>query len=79
VYDASGERLFYDVAPANSVRTVTGKAPLKVVLANAAGVVVEINGHNPSLTKMLHPDGSAQFSVSRAGRVGRVKASADGG
>jgi cytoskeleton protein RodZ len=79
VYDASGERLFYDVGSANSVRTVTGKAPLKVVLANAAGVAVEINGHNAPLTKLTHPDGTVQFSVNRAGRVSRVKPAADGG
>jgi cytoskeleton protein RodZ len=79
VYDAAGERLFYDVGAANSVRTVSGKAPLTVVLANASGVAVEVNGHSAPLSKLSRPDGTAQFSVSRAGRLSRVKPSANGG
>jgi cytoskeleton protein RodZ len=79
VYDATGERLFYDVGAANSVRTVSGKAPLTVVLANASGVAVEVNGHSAPLAKLSRPDGTAQFSVSRAGRLSRAKPSANGG
>jgi cytoskeleton protein RodZ len=79
VYDASGARLFYDVGAANSVQTVVGTPPLRVVLGNAAGVAVEFNGHNTPIANLSHPDGSVQFSINRSGRVVRAKPSADGG
>lgn len=79
VYDASGARLFYDVGSANSVQTVVGTPPLRVVLGNAAGVAVEFNGHSTPIANLSHPDGSVQFSINRSGRVVRAKPSADGG
>ncbi len=69
VYDSSGERLFYDVGPADSVHTFKGTPPLRVVLGNAPGVAVEVNGRVTDLASLTHTDGSAQFVVSRAGRV----------
>ncbi len=79
VYDATGARLFYDVGSANSVQTVVGTPPLRVVLGNASGVSVEFNGHSMPITKLAHPDGSVQFSINRSGRVIRAKPVADGG
>jgi cytoskeleton protein RodZ len=79
VYDASGARLFYDVGSANTVQSFTGTYPLRVVLGNAAGVSVEFNGRNESIASLLHPDGSAQFSINRSGRVVRARPVADGG
>ena len=46
VYDASGQRLFYDVGAASSAHTVKGQAPLRVVLGNASGVALEFNGRS---------------------------------
>jgi cytoskeleton protein RodZ len=69
VYDAAGERLFYDVGPADSVKTFKGTAPLRIVLGNAAGVVVQVNGHVADLASVTHTDGTAQFSLTRAGRA----------
>lgn len=69
VYDSNGERLFYDIGPADSVRTFKGVPPLRVVLGNAPGVAVEVNGRIADLATLTHPDGSAQFVVGRAGRV----------
>jgi cytoskeleton protein RodZ len=79
VYDASGQRLFYDVGSANSVQNFSGTYPLRVVLGNASGVSVEFNGRNQSIANLLHPDGSAQFSINRSGRVVRARPVADGG
>jgi len=79
VYDASGARLFYDVGAANSVKTVVGTPPLRVVLGNASGVAVEFNGRNTPVAKLALPDGSVQFSINRSGRVVRAKPVADGG
>ena len=53
VYERSGRRLFYDVGAANSVKTVSGSAPLRVVLGNASGVSVEVNGHGKPIGKMV--------------------------
>jgi cytoskeleton protein RodZ len=69
VYDSNGQRLFYDVGPTASVRTFKGAAPLRVVLGNAPGVSVEVNGHTADVASLTHPDGTAQFMVSRTGRV----------
>jgi cytoskeleton protein RodZ len=79
VYDASGARLYYDVGAANSVQTVVGTPPLRVVLGNASGVSVEYNGHSKPIAKMSRPDGSVQFSITRSGEVVRAKPVADGG
>jgi len=79
VYDASGARLYYDVGAANSVQSVVGTPPLRVVLGNASGVAVEFNGRSTPIAKLAHPDGSVQFSINRSGRVIRAKPVADGG
>jgi hypothetical protein len=69
VYDANGQRLFYDVGGAASVHTVHGKPPLKVMLGNGPGVGVEVNGHHAAIDSTLRPDGSAHFTVNKDGRV----------
>ena len=79
VYDSTGARLFYDVGSANSVKTLVGTPPLRVVLGNAAGVSVEYNGHSKPIAKLSRPDGSVQFSITRSGEVVRAKPVADGG
>ena len=72
VYDASGERLFYDVGAADSVKTFKGTPPLRVVLGNAPGVAVEVNGRAADLVSLIHTDGTAQFSVNRSGRTSEL-------
>jgi cytoskeleton protein RodZ len=79
VYDSTGARLFYDVGAANSVQTVVGTPPLRVVLGNASGVSVEYNGHSKPIAKFSRPDGSVQFSIDRSGQIVRAKAVTDGG
>ncbi|MGH8139984.1 MAG: RodZ domain-containing protein [Steroidobacteraceae bacterium] len=78
VYDASGARLFYDVGAADTMRTLKGRAPLRIVLGNAAGVMVEVNGHSTPITKLSQPDGSAQFLINRTGRAVRAHSAAGG-
>ena len=73
VYDSTGQRLFYDIGSANSVRSFKGVAPLRVVLGNAPGVGVEINGHTADIATVTHADGSAQFVVNRAGHASHPK------
>jgi cytoskeleton protein RodZ len=79
VYDASGQKLFYDVGAASSVHTIKGLAPLRIVLGNAPGVSVEVDGKPARTTKMMRADGSAEFSINRAGRATPVAPAPDGG
>jgi cytoskeleton protein RodZ len=69
VYDASGQRLFYDVGAAASAHTVRGQAPLRVILGNASGVAVEYNGRPALIPAAVQPDGSARFLINAHGRT----------
>jgi cytoskeleton protein RodZ len=76
VYDASGQRLFYDVGAASTAHTVRGAVPMHVVLGNAAGVTLEFNGRPAPVPSGVASDGSARFVITARGRA--VSAS-DGG
>jgi len=78
VYDASGERLFYDIGAADSVRMLKGTPPLHIMLGNAPGVALEVNGRPEAITGLIGSDGSAHFLINRSGRAVRAK-QADGG
>jgi cytoskeletal protein RodZ len=79
VYDASGQRLFYDVGTASSAHTVKGPAPLRVVLGNASGVAVEYNGRPALIPASNRPDGSARFVINAHGRAVSAGATASDG
>jgi len=69
VYDVNGERLFYDIGSADSVRSVTGTPPLRVVLGNAPAVSLEVNGRAAPVPASLVQGEGAQFTINRAGRI----------
>jgi cytoskeleton protein RodZ len=69
VYDATGQRLFYDVGAASSTHVVRGPAPLRVVLGNASGVALQYNGHAASIPSAKRPDGSTQFMINAHGHT----------
>jgi len=71
VYDASGKRLFFGMGTANTVRTMTGESPLRVVLGNAAGVSVEIDGRAESIPVNLRRKDTALFGISGNGQLVR--------
>ncbi|HVC36781.1 MAG TPA: RodZ domain-containing protein [Gammaproteobacteria bacterium] len=74
VYDASGKRLYYDLAPAGDTLKVSGTGPLQVFLGNAPGVSVELNGAPFNQTPFMHPDNTARFrlgeTVNNSGQAG---------
>ena len=73
VYDSRGERLFYDVASAGSVQSIEGRPPLRVVLGNSTGVVVEVDGQSREIpTSALDGEG-ARFVVNRSGSLSRAR------
>jgi cytoskeletal protein RodZ len=71
VYDSRGERLFYDVASAGSVQSVAGRGPLRVVLGNAAGVTVEVDGQSRNIPANAADGEGARFVVNRSGSLSR--------
>jgi cytoskeleton protein RodZ len=73
IYDARGERLFYDVASAGSVQSVSGRGPLRVVLGNAAGVTVEVDGRAREIPDNAIDGEGARFVVNRGGSLARAR------
>jgi len=73
VYDASGERLFYDVASAGSVQSIQGRPPLRVVLGNAAAVSVQIDGQAREIPAAALDGEGARFVVNRSGSLSRSR------
>ncbi|MEO8016608.1 MAG: RodZ domain-containing protein [Pseudomonadota bacterium] len=73
VYDARGERLFYDVASAGSVQSVSGRGPLRVVLGNASAVTVEVDGKAREIPAAAADGEGARFVVNRSGSLTRAR------
>jgi cytoskeleton protein RodZ len=69
VYDGSGRRLDEGFNAPNSTRTVTGTLPLKVVIGNADGVAVQLNGQKVPLEGLVHRDGTARFLLDGSGHA----------
>jgi cytoskeleton protein RodZ len=73
VYDSREKKLFYDVASAGSVQTVSGRGPLRVVLGNAAGVTVEVDGQARDIPANAIDGEGARFVVNRSGSLARAR------
>lgn len=73
VYDARGRRLLHGVEAADSARTLAGAAPLRVVLGNAPGVALQLNGQAVPLQGLVHHDGSAHIVIDRSGRASATR------
>jgi len=79
VYDANGEKLFYDVGAADSSHTVSGTPPFRVHVANSPGVSLDVNGKPAAVPANALKGDEAQFTINRAGRIVRALPKADGG
>ena len=73
VYDSRDQKLFYDVASAGSVQTVSGRGPLRVVLGNATGVTVEVDGQAREIPAGAIDGEGARFVVNRSGSLARAR------
>jgi cytoskeleton protein RodZ len=73
IYDARGDRLFYDIASAGSVQSVEGRGPLRVVLGSAAGVAVEVDGKSRNIPDAALDGEGARFIVNRSGSLSRSR------
>jgi cytoskeleton protein RodZ len=71
LYDASGQRVFFDLGSANSVRSLTAAAPLKVFFGFADGVQLELNGEPVVVPAQMRHGNVARFTVDERGQVRR--------
>jgi cytoskeleton protein RodZ len=69
VSDASGRRLLEGLIAAGVTRELVGAPPLHVVLGNAAGVAVQVNGQPVAFQALVHRDGSAHLLIDASARV----------
>jgi len=69
VSDVGGRHLLHGLFEAGSTRTLTGSAPLLVVLGNAPAVRLRFNGEPVTPGTLVRRDGSAHLLIDAAGRV----------
>jgi cytoskeleton protein RodZ len=69
VSDASGRRLLQGLYPAGSTRTLSGAAPLRVILGNAPAVALRVNDQAVRLGGLVRHDGSARLLIDGDGRA----------
>jgi cytoskeleton protein RodZ len=69
IADAHGKVLLDGVQPPGGMRSVSGAAPLRVVLGNAPGVALEVNGRPASLEGLVRRRGDAHLLVDAHGSV----------
>jgi len=79
VADAHGRVLLDGLQPPGASRSVSGTAPLRVVLGNAPAVALEVNGKPASLAALTRRRGDAHFSVDAAGDLSGPGARAEAG
>ena len=73
IYDAKGEKLFYDIGSADSERTISGTPPFRVTFANAPGVSLDVNGKPVTVPASAVREDQAEFVINRAGRIVRAR------
>ena len=69
VSDASGRRLLQGLYAAGSTRTLSGAAPLRVILGNAPAVALRVNDQAVRLGGLVRHDGSARLLIDGDGRT----------
>jgi cytoskeleton protein RodZ len=78
VADAHGKVLLDGMQAQGGVRAVSGAAPLRVVLGNAAAVALEVNGRPASFEGLVRRRGDAHVSVDADGSVSAAPSSGHG-
>jgi cytoskeleton protein RodZ len=69
VHDATGRRLLYGLSLGRATRRLEGVPPLSVLLGDASGVTLEVDGHTESFSPFVRPDHTAWFLIAADGRV----------
>lgn len=68
VRDATDARLFYNMVPRGSSKTLKGEAPFRISLGNAETTRIIVNGLEVDLSSLIRANNTASFSVSTQGR-----------
>jgi cytoskeleton protein RodZ len=69
VSDATGRRLLQGLYAPGSARTLSGAAPLRVILGNAPAVALRVNDQPVKLAGLVRHDGSARLLIDGEGRT----------
>lgn len=79
VYDANGQRLFYNTGYAGSARRVSGTPPFRIVLGNVPAVSLTIDGKPATVpTSAVRRDLTARIVIDGTGRIVRARPGPDG-
>lgn len=68
IYDATGQRLFYDIGRPGRSRTVVGTPPITVVLGVASAVSLQVNGKPVVVPRRANRD-STRFVIDADGSI----------
>jgi len=79
VSDVHGRRLIDGLLAASSERTVSGAPPLRVVLGNASGATLALNGQPLALSGFVRRRGDAHVLISATGALSAAPATAEHG
>jgi cytoskeleton protein RodZ len=71
VHDATGQRLYAGNGRANSTKTVSGEAPLRVYLKSAGGVQLQINDRAVAIGRQFVSGDAARFEAGADGVLRR--------
>ncbi len=74
VYDATGQRLAFELAERGTARAFPGPAPWRVVLGNVSAARMTVDGRSVPLPRNVVVQNTAQVYVDEAGTVARVPA-----
>jgi cytoskeleton protein RodZ len=69
VYDATGRKLLYGMASGPATRKLEGVPPLSVMLGDASGVTIAVDGRATPISRFVRSDHTARFLIAADGRV----------
>ena len=75
IYDARRVTLYHDFGGAGSERRLTGAAPLRVLIGNPDGVVLELDGHPVALRPAAESGKPQRFVLDSTGRMSDIPTS----
>ncbi|MFI4868343.1 MAG: helix-turn-helix domain-containing protein [Steroidobacterales bacterium] len=75
IYDARRVTLYHDFGGAGSERRLTGAAPLRVLIGNPDGVVLELDGHPVALRPAAESGKPQRFLLDSTGRMSDIPGS----
>ena len=78
IYDARGQRLFFDLLRRGNRASVEGEAPLRVLLGRADVTTLQVDGKSVAIPENFRRDSTAHVNVYSPSRLERVVKPEDG-